>query len=493
MDGELRKPDELHARDREWDALVDFVADPSPGATLGLVYGRRRQGKTLMLELLAEATGGFMFTAREQPERQNLQELSAAYARHAGLPASLAFDNWPDVIDALLGLGHAASEAVPVIIDEFPNLVAQASALPSMIQIALSPRSHATRNLRSRLILCGSALTGMRDLLGGGAPLRGRAKLELVLQPFWYREAASFWQLTDDPELAFRVHALLGGTPAYRAMAYGPPADRQSFDHWVAQRLLNPASALFREGSLLLREESGLTDPAPYHGVLGAIAAGAARRSEIAGRIGRPATAIAHLLAGLQQIGLIARLDDAFRERRGIYRLTDPLIRLHELVIAPNERLLVRERGTQVWTVNADTVAAKIYGPHLEDLAREWCLNHASSAALGGLAHDVNPATIACRKHQQGHEIDVVVVETSAGERRRVVAIGEVKSTVRPIDVAAIARLDHLRDLLPGSQIAAPPRLLLYSRAGFTADARRTASGRHDVELIDLDRLYRGD
>jgi hypothetical protein len=265
------------------------------------------------------------------------------------------------------------------------------------------------------------------------------------------------------------------------------------FDQWVVQRLLNPASALFREGSLLLREESGATDPAPYHGVLAAIAAGAARRSEIAGRIGRPTTAIAHLLAGLQQVGLVARLEDAFRERRGIYRLTDPLIRLHELVIAPNERLLVRGRGTQVWTANADTVTAKIYGPHLEDLAREWCLSHASSSALGGTAHDVHPATVACREHRKGHEIDAVVVETSAGARRRVVAIGEVKSTMRPVGEAMISRLDHLRDLLPGSHVLEPPRLLLFSRAGFTADARRTAASRDDVELVDLDRLYHGD
>ncbi|MGH3833483.1 MAG: AAA family ATPase [Pseudonocardiaceae bacterium] len=488
----MRKPDELHARDREWDALVDFVGDPSAGATLGLVYGRRRQGKTLMLELLAEATGGFMFTAREQSDRQNLRELSSAYARHAGLPASLAFDSWLDVIEALLGLGSEVPEPVPVIIDEFPNLVGQMSALPSVIQIALSPRSHASRHARTRLILCGSALTVMRDLLGGGAPLRGRATLELVLQPFWYREAASFWELTDDPELAFRVHALLGGTPAYRAMAFGPPSSREAFDRWVTQRLLNPASALFREGSLLFREESGVTETAPYHGVLTAIAAGAARRSEIAGRIGRPATAIAHLLAGLQQVGLVARLEDAFRERRGIYRLTDPLIRLHELVIGPNERLLVRGRETQVWTANADTVASKVYGPHLEDLAREWCLSHASPATLGGSAHDVLPATIACREHRQGHEIDVVVVETSAGARRRVVAIGEVKSTGRPVDVAEVIRLDHLRDLVADSLVPTP-RLLVFSRAGFTSDLRRVAASRQDVELVDLERLYWSD
>jgi uncharacterized protein len=98
--------------------------------------------------------------------------------------------------------------------------------------------------------------------------------------------------------------------------------------------------------------------------------------------------------------GLVARFEDAFRERRGIYRLTDPLIRLYELVIGPNERLLVRGRETQVWTANAGTVASKIYGPHLEDLAREWCLSHASSATLGGSAHDVLPVTVACREHR---------------------------------------------------------------------------------------------
>ncbi|MGH8906964.1 MAG: AAA family ATPase [Egibacteraceae bacterium] len=463
-----------------------------------------------MLELLAEATGGFMFTAREQSDRQNRRELSAAYARHAGLPASLAFDDWADLVEALLGLGSAGPrrvdsveaqfpssrwgpEPAPVILDEFPNLVAQAPSLPSVIQTALSPRSRASRHTSTRLILCGSALSVMRDLLGGGAPLRGRAKLELALQPFWYREAASFWQLADDPELAFRVHALLGGTPAYRAMAYGPPSSRQAFDRWAADRLLNPASAIFREGSLLLREESGVTDPAPYHGVLAAIAAGAARRSEIAGRIGRPATAIAHLLAGLEQVGLVSRLEDAFRERRGIYRLTDPLIRLHELVIGPNERLLVRGRAAQVWAASADTVASKIYGPHLEDLAWEWCLSHASPTTLGGQAHDVLPATVACREHRRGHEIDVVIVETPAGAPRRVVAIGEVKATSRAVDEAAITRLAHLRDLLPDARVSGPPRLLMFSRAGFTADAQRVSASRNDVELIDLDRLYRGE
>ena len=54
-------------------------------------------------------------------------------------------------------------------------------------------------------------------------------------------------------------------------------------------------------------------------------------------------------------------------------------------------------------------------------------------------------------------------------------AIGAVTSTGRPVDVAEITRLDHRRDLLPDSWVPAPPRLLVFSRAGFTSDARRPA------------------
>jgi hypothetical protein len=86
-------------------------------------------------------------------------------------------------------LGADSDHPVPVVLNEFPHLMAQASALPSVIQIALSPCGAARRSGRTRLILCGSAMSVRRDLLSAGAPLRGRAKLELVLRPFWFREA----------------------------------------------------------------------------------------------------------------------------------------------------------------------------------------------------------------------------------------------------------------------------------------------------------------
>lgn len=68
----MLKPAELHARDHEWAALEQFVTSDKPGSALGLVYGRRRQGRTYLLQSLTEASIGFYFAALRQSSTQNL-------------------------------------------------------------------------------------------------------------------------------------------------------------------------------------------------------------------------------------------------------------------------------------------------------------------------------------------------------------------------------------------------------------------------------------
>lgn len=487
----MRKPERLFARDVEWRELEEFAGSAQSGATLGLVYGRRRQGKTLMLELLARQSGGFLFAATQQSEHQNLADLGAAYAAFRGLRRPVVFGDWREALDELLRIGE--NGAVPVVIDEFPYLVSATPALPSYLQQALSPLSHAKEHTRTRLILCGSALTTMSQLLGGGAPLRGRASMELVVRPFRFREAAAFWGVADEPELAFRLHALVGGTPAYKEMAGGAgPEGLADFGRWVVRRLLNPASAMFREGGLLLREEPSISDPTSYAAVLAAVSAGHHRRSEIAGALGRPSSALAHLLSGLQDIGLLEQAEDAIRDKRSVFRVAEPVVRLHQLLIQRHEPELVVGRAEQVWEENADTVAGKIYGPHFEELARQWCAEHAAPESLGGRPSWVRPTEIACREHRRGHELDVVVGQSPSFGTERITAIGEAKGTLTPVGLPHLERLEHLRSLLPAARVGAPPKLLLFARSGFTTDLRREAGRRADVELVDLARMYGG-
>lgn len=488
----IEKPAALHDRVREWAALEGFVTNSELGAKLGLVYGRRRQGKTLLLDLMAQQTNGFTFTALPLSSAQNLERLAGTYRQFTG-GADVVFRDWDAAIDALLRLGEATDEPAFIFLDEFHYLVDAEPALPSIVQIALGPTSRAMTSSRARLVLCGSALSAMRGLLSGSAPLRGRAVLEMMVFPFGYRDAADFWGVRDQPELAFQLHALLGGTPAYRAMAGYFPDSVRDFDDFVAAGPLNPMSALFREGAVLLQEQPELSDVRLYYSVLGAIVRGACRRSEIAGVLGRADQSLTHPLAVLEATQLIERVDDAFRQRRPVYRIAEPMLRTHQLLIGPYEADLVGGAGNQIWTENANTVSSKIYGPHFEELARQWCRWHASKDTLGGRVSVVQSATLNCSVHRQGHELDVVAIAKRAGEPDQVLAIGEAKITQKPVGDGELARLEHLRDLLPANQASAPPKLLLFSRSDFTRELRNTAAGRDDIHLVDLPRLYNGD
>jgi AAA+ ATPase superfamily predicted ATPase len=488
----LAKPAILHDRDQQWATLAEFATSPAPGTQLALVYGRRRQGKTLLLDLLARETGGLIFTGLPQAGPMNLRRLARVYGAYVDGPTP-AFEDWEQALEHLLRLGENRDQPVLIVLDEFPYLMQSEPALPSLLQIALEPLGRARTRSRVRLVLCGSALHVMRGLLAGSAPLRGRAEHELMIRPFGYRDAASFWGATGDPDLAFRIHALVGGTPAYLAMSGGPPSDAADFDRWVVRGPLDPDRAVFREGAVLLHEEPALTDLGLYYSVLSAVAQGACRRSEIAGVLGRPDAALTHPLAVLEQAQLVERVEDAFRQRRPVYRIAEPILRLHQLLIAPNEADLVGGAGQRVWQDSADTIRAKVYGPHFEELARQWCLWHAGSDTLSGRPSVVQSAVLACAAHRQNHELDVVAIRKRPGEGDVVLAIGEAKSTQSAVGEAELDRLEHLRGLIPPDRSDGPPRLLLFSRSGFTDELRRRCIERRDVELVDLARLYAGD
>ena len=163
----------------------------------------------------------------------------------------------------------------------------------------------------------------------------------------------------------------------------------------------------------ILSEEPELGDASLYHAVLAAICAGAHKRSDIARTLGRPDSALSHPLDMLERVQLIRKVDDALRSRRPLYQVNEPLLRLHHLIIRPFEARLVGRGRAQVWAESADTVASLINGPHLEDLARSWCVDHASTQTLGGLPSRC-AALIACREHKINHELHVVVTADTA-------------------------------------------------------------------------------
>jgi hypothetical protein len=335
----------------------------------------------------------------------------------------------------------------------------------------------------------------MEGLFSGSAPLYGRASTHLLLHPFDFRTAAAFWGLEGSPELAFRIHAILGGTPAYRGFARErAPSSLRNFDAWVRDVVLHPAGTLLREAAGFVAEEPAISDRALYHSILAAIASGRTRTGEIAAALARPQTALAHPLRVLEEVRLIAREEDTFRRRRAVYRVAEPLVRFFEAVVVPHTRAIGLEQAAEAWPrATAASFSSRVLGPHFEELAREWVRSFASERTRGGEVGTVAPTIVADPNARESHEVGVVVMP-ALGQRRSAHAIGEAKWSDRPMPASELRRLERIRHLMSAKEQAdSSTKLLLFGGGGFSPALRREAAALDDVELIDLERLYHGD
>jgi uncharacterized protein len=499
----LSKPTDVFDRDAEWADLADFVSSPLPGLRVAVVYGRRRQGKSYLLRRLADAVGGLYHLATEQAEPVSLQRFGDSLAAWAGLSAgSFGFRDWERALQTATevlaaGTRPAASPGAPglLVLDEFPYLCRETPGLPSIVQSLYDSQGPGASARPLRLILCGSAISVMADLLSGTRALRGRAALELRVRPFSYRDAREYWGI-ETPAAAFAHNAIVGGTPGYRELVLDPgvPEDPRQLGRWLARNVLRPSMPLFDEARRVVHEDPRIRDTAAYSSVLAAVAAGESSPTKIGGLLGRPATSLAHQLTTLAAAGFIDRSHDLLLDRRPVVTVADPMVRFHQLVIEPYLAGLESGQASQVWAEAAHTVESKIYGPHFEAVAAEWTARYA--AAEKGLAvGPVGQTVIACREHKTSHEIDVLALVRGTRPRTPgapIAFIGEAKHRDRRPGLAEFRRLQHLRELLTAAGHDASDAVLgLFSATGFTEELlAKGADSQERLLLASLETLY---
>ncbi len=488
-----RRPTALFDREGEWSDLVTFASDPARGLRIGVVYGRRRMGKSFLLEALADVTGGLYHQALEDERAPALARLGASIATARGLSGlSVALSDWPAALRALAETSSSRAGSL-VVLDEFPYLLARAPELASAIQ-ELYDTSRRQPGAPVRLVLCGSAVSVMSRLLSGQHALRGRVTTELIVGPFDFRAAAAFWGVAARPRLAFLLYAVLGGTPGYRDLLGEGPGSEDDLGGWLAEGVLNPSHALFREPDFVLGEEPAITDRAIYQSALAAIAGGKRTSGAIAAALGRPETSMTHVLDGLERAGFIERADDVLRARRPTVRILDPLLQFHHAVVRPDTRRFEARRTAGAWRDAAPRFAAGVVGPALEEIARTWTWMHASEATLGGRPTHVGSTVIADPAGRAQLELDVVALDRTApvAGGPRVLLLGEAKAGTTAPGVGDLRRLERARDLLRGRADVADARLAIVGLGGFDRELRAEEKRRHDVVLVDLDRLYHG-
>lgn len=284
-----------------------------------IVYGRRRVGKTTILEEFARRHASLFFPAQAKNDALNLQDFSLAAQRFFDGTPLAAFPNWGRAFE-YVGEKSQGSRTV-VIIDEFPFLAEENPAIKSILQHVID---HDWHNRNILLILCGSNVNFMeREVMGYQSPLYGRATSHIEVLPFDYLDSAQFLA-SYGREQQLVSYGILGGIPRYLVEF----DDRQDVAENIQRRILANGAFLKEEPQALLRME--VREPARYNSILQAIAEGANKGVEIAGRIHEEQPTVAKYLGTLKSMRLIRKrvpCGDPAGSKRGIYELADNFLR----------------------------------------------------------------------------------------------------------------------------------------------------------------------
>jgi len=340
-------------------------------ASLMVIYGRRRIGKSELIREAARALPHVFYQATRVTSALNLEAFKGEIARSLGADDVLgSIGDWFGVL-AWLARKAETRPGLVVVLDEFPYLVEDNPALPSIVQKLWD--SKAPELGRLKIVLCGSMIAHMEDLLAERNPLYGRKTLSLDLGPLPLRDAARFFPgySADD---VFMAYGIFGGVPHYLRLC---DPDSTLADN-VVRLMLSNTGALVDEPTVLLQSE--LRDIHRYASILAAIAGGCTKYGEIIGRTGdTDSKRISPYLDRLQRMRLIRSvrsMDAAANSRDRRYFVADPLVGFWHRFVRPNLSSVAQGFGGAVWLHQIAPKLTEFMGVAFEEMCRDHVRRH---------------------------------------------------------------------------------------------------------------------
>jgi AAA+ ATPase superfamily predicted ATPase len=376
--------------------------------SLAVLYGRRRAGKSRLIREALPRGSAVLYVGDARESVLQRASLAREIEREVRGFSRVSYPDW----DALFArFWNEARPGTVLVLDEFPALVSAAPELPSLLQ----KRVDDVGSRGIHLVLCGSSQRMMQGIvLDRTAPLYGRANEILKVAPLpagWIQKALKL----RDPVEAVRAFAVWGGIPRYWELA----ADLPDFETAMRHLALSPLGVLYEEPTTLLLDD--IRDTAQAASLLSLIGQGCHRLSEIAGRLGKPATSLSRPLQRLIELDLIRRelpFASPRSSKRTRYQIADPFLGFWFRFVEPNRSRL--ESGL-LRAVSRDVL--RDFSRHVSGLWEE--LARASVPRLSLLGERFGPANRwwGAGVDQNPLEIDVV----AESEDGRSLLLGEVE------------------------------------------------------------------
>jgi len=338
------------------------------GAALVLVYGRRRIGKTRLVQEFLKGKLGLYFYVPNAEEKTILAEFSRVVeSEFFGGFRFVGFSSFMDYLVKMCGNG------VIVAVDEFQRLTNVDGAMSVLQKYWDEKLSKA----KCFLILSGSSIGAIRRVaLSGDAPLYGRRTATLKIEPLKFLDLFEWFRKYSAEELV-KVYGSFGGTPAYLEHV----DENLSVEENIVEKILSKRSPLHDEPEMLLMRE--IRAPQRYMDILSIIALGKNTISEIADATGLSRENATTYLKTLEILDLIERVTPVTEPeaKRGLYRIRDSFFRFWFGFVRSNKRQLELGLEKNVWNGIKDEFNGYL-GRVFEEICSEFLVEMAKRNLL---------------------------------------------------------------------------------------------------------------
>jgi len=435
------------------------------------IYGRRRVGKTRLIEEFIRDKKFIFYTAEQRSESSNLKGLSeAVYSGLFRQIGSVSYPSFDAVFDAIAQYAEQSEENIIFVIDEYPYLAQTSAGIASILQRAIDRKFLTIPNLM--LILTGSQTSFMeRQVLGYQSPLYGRRTGQIKLKSLTFSEARHF--LPNTPINDFlTLYGITGGIPLYLSMM----SDDLSLADNIKQKVLAQNTFLYEEPRNLLLQE--LRNPNRYNDILTAIARGVNKFNEISDKTEIESGNLTKYLATLIELDLIQKQTPIPKKskQKGIYTITDGLFNFWYRYVPAYQSFILSGKLEQIWPrIELDLVQFTSFT--FEEYCRHWLhLNSKMLLSEVGSWWGNNP--LITDASASAVEIDIVALGIEKDE----LALGECKWRNELTGLSVGEKLLERASFFPHKKID----LYIFSKADFTEDLKEFAID-HGIRLLKFE------
>lgn len=229
----------LFGREQEIRELQRCVS--SDMSEFVIVYGRRRVGKTYLVDQFFDYQYDFSFVGGHNvPMRRQLSNFAKSLKKYAHLPKRPKFEDWYDAFDALEEYMESLDNTRRkiIFIDEMPWVDTQNSEFVEALENFWN--GWAARRQDILFIASGSASSWMVDnLVENEGGLHDRIRTNLYIRPFTLKETEEYLrsrQFSWDRYQIIQTYMAFGGIPYYLSLLNGRESLAQNIDRLFFRR-----------------------------------------------------------------------------------------------------------------------------------------------------------------------------------------------------------------------------------------------------------------